>query len=187
MLTGKRALVGLLAALLAIALIDRWLGAGQRTLWETGLADESAHLLTALLLLSVLPGWLPTRFLAGALVGAVAIDVDHLPLILGSDLLTRETNRPLSHCLLTIVVAVALAAVFPLSWRPVLLGLATGFAAHFWRDLASSTAGVPLLWPWQTTGFRVAYGVYLASLGGCVVLFALRGGTRNRSANGPEE
>ena len=181
---GTRVFLAGGAALLAIALIDRWLDEGPRTLPETGLGDETAHLLTALLLLAVLPGWLPTRFLAGALVGSVVIDVDHLPLIMGSDLLTRETHRPLSHCLLSIIVAVGLAAVLPVPWRLVMLGLAFGFAAHFWRDLASSTAGVPLLWPWQTTGFRLSYGVYLASLAGCVVVAALRGRKTCGNENG---
>jgi inner membrane protein len=163
-----------ITAIITIALIDLWLDAGPRTLWQTGVADETAHLLTAILLLSLLPKALPDRFFAGALVGAVAIDLDHLPLILGSDLLTRETNRPLSHSLLSIMVALALAAIAPARWRATLLGIGAGFALHFWRDMATSTAGVPLLWPLQKTGFVLPYSVYFASLIACVAVMAAR-------------
>jgi membrane-bound metal-dependent hydrolase YbcI (DUF457 family) len=159
---------------LTIVLVDRWLAAGERTLPQTALADESAHLLTAFLILATVPVSLPARLVGGMLAGAVLIDLDHLPLILGSDLLTHETNRPLSHCLLSIAVAVVLATLLPQAWRWLLLGLAAGFAAHFWRDLATSTAGVPLLWPMQTTGFRLPYVIYLVSLIGCVAMPTLR-------------
>jgi inner membrane protein len=172
---GWRALIAGTAALLAIGLIDRWLEAGPRTLVEMGLGDETAHVLTALILLALLPRRSRDRFLAGALIGAVAIDFDHLPLILGADLLTRETHRPVTHSLLTVIVTVGLAVALPVPWRPIMLGIATGFVMHFWRDLASSTAGVPLLWPWQATGFRLPYDVYLASMLGCVTIATLRG------------
>lgn len=162
------------SAVLVIVLIDRWLAAAERTLLQTGLVDECAHLLTAALLASAIPARLPVGFIAGMIAGTVVIDVDHLPLILGSDLLTRETNRPLTHCLLSIVIALAFAGIGPTRWRWLGAGVAAGFAAHFWRDLATSTAGVPLLWPWLTTGFLTPYPVYLGSLIICVVMVTVR-------------
>ena len=36
-------------------------------------------------------------FIVGCLVGSVVIDLDHIPLFLGSDLLTAQTNRPFTH------------------------------------------------------------------------------------------
>ncbi len=161
------------AALLVISLIDAWLGGGERPLLLRALTDETAHLLTAALLLSAIPTALPIRFVSGVFVGAVAIDLDHLPLIFGSDLLTEQTNRPFTHCLLTIAIVAGLALLLPARWRGVGLGVAAGVAAHFWRDLATSTAGVPLLWPWLTVGFRLPYPLYLGVLLGCVVVTAM--------------
>jgi inner membrane protein len=161
------------AALLVISLIDAWLGGGERPLLLRALTEETGHLLTATLLLAAIPMALPIRFVAGVFVGAVAIDLDHLPLIFGSDLLTEQTNRPFTHCLLTIAIVAGLALLLPARWRGVGLGVAAGVAAHFWRDLATSTAGVPLLWPWLTVGFRLPYPLYLGVLLGCVVVTAM--------------
>jgi inner membrane protein len=162
------------AALLVIVLIDTWLGGGERSLPQRAVSDESAHLLTAVLLLAALPVALPVRFFVGALIGVVAIDLDHLPLIIGSDVLTQQTNRPFTHALLTIAIVAGLSLPLPARWRWAGFGIAAGVAAHFWRDLATSTAGVPLLWPWQTYGFTLPYGVYLGFLIGCVAIAALR-------------
>lgn len=171
---ARRALSAALAVS-TIVIIDRWLSASERTLLQTGVADEIAHLLTAALLLSAFAATMRLGIAAGALAGAVVIDLDHLPLILGSNLLTHETNRPLTHCLLSIVAALALARIVPPRWRWLAVGMAAGFAAHFWRDLATSTAGVPLLWPWQSTGYVTPYPLYLGSLCVCVVIVAIHG------------
>jgi inner membrane protein len=162
------------AALLVIVLIDAWLGGGERSLVQRGVGDESAHVLTAVLLLAALPVALPVRFFVGALTGVVAIDLDHLPLIIGSDVLTQQTNRPFTHALLTIAIVAGLSMPLSARWRWAGFGVAAGVAAHFWRDLATSTAGVPLLWPWQTYGFMLPYGLYLGFLIGCVGIAALR-------------
>jgi inner membrane protein len=171
---ARRVLLVGSAALLVIVLIDAWLGGGERSLLQRAMSDETAHLLTAVLFLAAMPMVLPARFVAGALIGAVAIDLDHLPLIAGSDLLTQQTNRPFTHALLTIAIVVGLSMLLPTRWRWAGFGIAAGVAAHFWRDLATSTAGVPLLWPWQTFGFTLPYGLYLGVLIGCVGLAAMR-------------
>jgi inner membrane protein len=158
------------AAIVIILVIDAWLGAGQRSFLEMALTDETAHLLTAIILLAALLRVLPPEAMAGVLTGVVLIDLDHLPILIGSDLLMRQTNRPLTHSLLVAVAVAAVALALPARWRWFALGVAGGIVAHFWRDMASSTAGVPLLWPWQSTGFLLPYEVYLASLVGAVAI-----------------
>jgi hypothetical protein len=186
---AKVALAGT-AAIAVIILIDRWLSSGSRTLLETGIADETGHLLTTLILLAAVAMHLPGRFLAGALIGSVAIDVDHLPLIFGSEILTQSTNRPFPHSLLTIVVVLAVTLALPPRWRWFGFGIAAGVAAHFPRDMASSTAGVPLFWPVSREGYRLPYDAYLAVLIGCVVMAvwgAMRGDTARRSVANTKE
>jgi inner membrane protein len=163
------------AALLTILSIDRWLAADERSLIATGILDEIAHLLTAILLICAFPARLPPGFVVGAMAGAVLIDLDHLPLMLGSDLLTRDTHRPLTHGLLAIVVVLGMAGIVPARWRWIGVGLAVGFSIHFWRDLATSTAGVPLLWPWRSTGYLTPYPLYVGSLVACAALVVMRG------------
>lgn len=172
--SARRVLLVGSAAPLVIVLIDAWLGGGERSLPLRAVSDETAHLLTAALLLAAIPMPLPARLVTGALIGAVAIDLDHLPLILGSELLTHQTNRPFTHSLLTIAIVAGLSMLLPERWRWLGPGLAAGIVAHFWRDFATSTAGVPLLWPWQTFGFTLPYGLYLGMLIACVGIAAIR-------------
>lgn len=151
--------------LLALILgIDHWLLAGTHSLLATGIADETAHLATMVILLLAFPALRNIGFIVGCLVGSVVIDLDHIPLFLGSDLLTAQTNRPFTHGLLTIAIVLAVAAAARGRWRWVGLGVAVGLGAHFLRDLATSTAGVPLLWPISTTGFLLPYPLYVATL-----------------------
>lgn len=144
--------------------IDHWLLAGAHSVLVTGIADETAHLSTMLVFLLALPTPRNAAFIASCLVGSVAIDLDHIPLYLGSDLLTGQTNRPFTHGVLTIVIVLVIAAVGSGPWRSVGVGVAVGLAAHFLRDMATSTAGVPLLWPVSTTGFMLPYPVYAATM-----------------------
>ncbi len=59
-----------------------------------GPLDETAHLLTTLLVLWALGPGLSRRFVVPALIASVAIDVDHVPAELGADWLTAGTPRP---------------------------------------------------------------------------------------------
>jgi inner membrane protein len=152
---------GLLVLILGI---DHWLLGGPHTLLATGIADETAHLSTMVIFLLAFSRLGHAGFIVGCLVGSVAIDLDHLPLFLGSNLLTEQTNRPFTHGLLTIAIVLALSVVARGTWKYVGLGLAVGLAAHFLRDIATSTAGVPLLWPIATTGFMLPYPLYAAAL-----------------------
>lgn len=169
---GSRAILLGALAIAAIVGIDAWLDAGPRTLLQEGFADETGHLLTTAIMLAALTPFASRRFVLGALLGSVLIDLDHLPLILGSDLLTASTNRPFPHALLTIAIVLLLSSAPRL--REFALGAAVGLASHFLRDMATSTAGVPLLWPLRSTGVVIPYAAYLAVLLGGVLLAPFR-------------
>jgi inner membrane protein len=153
-----------LGLFLLILGIDRWLLAGAHTLLLTGIADETAHLSTVVILLLAFSSLRNAAFVLGCLAGAVVIDLDHIPLYLGSDILTDTTNRPLSHGLLIIGAVLAVALVAGQPWRALGLGLAAGLGTHFLRDMATSTAGAPLLWPLSSTGFLLPYPIYAGIL-----------------------
>jgi inner membrane protein len=133
-----------------------------------GPLDETAHLLTALLLLQALPHRLRARIAVPALIGSVAIDLDHVPQYLGDNFLTVGTPRPFTHSLLTLLVllSVALAAQ---RHRNLFLGLALGVVLHFFRDLAEGNgSGVALLWPFSDHAFSYPHSTYLVLMA-CVV------------------
>ena len=153
--------------------IDHWLLGGAHPLLATGIADETAHLSTMVIFLLAFPTLRNAGFIAGCLAGSVAIDLDHIPLFLGSNLLTEQTNRPFTHGLLTIAIVLVVSVPVGGTWRYAGLGVAVGLAAHFLRDMATSTAGVPLLWPFSTTGFMLPYPLYAAALAGALAWAAV--------------
>jgi len=159
----RRLALGLMLFLLILT-IDRWMSGGAHTLLAIGIADETAHFSTMVIILLAFPMLRNAGFILGCVVGSVAIDVDHIPLFLGSDILTADTNRPFTHGLLTMGIVLALALVVRGRWRAGGLGLVVGLSAHFLRDMATSTAGVPLLWPVVDAGFTLPYPLYTAVL-----------------------
>jgi inner membrane protein len=154
--------VSAVAALVAILALDAIARAREWPLVVVGLLDEPAHLLTAwLLLAAVLPGRY-RRLRRWALLGAVLIDVDHVPLFLWDVGAATAFGRPVTHSL-------ALALVLlTLSWprtrvQTPLRGLAVGVALHLVRDVATGP-GLSLLWPVTSEGVLVAYSLYAALL-----------------------
>ncbi len=136
-----------------------------------GPLDETAHLLTMLIVLWALGDRVLTRFGPAALVASVAIDLDHVPQYLGAEFLTRGTPRPYTHSLLTVAVVLVLAT----PWRrrrDVLLGIALGLVVHFWRDLSEPGSGVALLWPFSDHSFSLAPASYLVIMAMLVALAA---------------
>jgi membrane-bound metal-dependent hydrolase YbcI (DUF457 family) len=113
------------------------------------------------------------RFLIGALVASVVIDLDHVPRELGHDFLTRGTQRPYTHSLLSIVVVLMVAALWR-SRRGVLLGIAIGLTIHFWRDMSEADAGVALVWPISDHSFMLSHASYVIVMGVCAAIAALR-------------
>jgi inner membrane protein len=132
-----------------------------------GVLDEPAHLATTGLVLLALPH-VSRPFAGAALVASVAIDIDHLPLELGSDFLTAGTTRPYTHSLLGAVV-IAVLVLAATRRRPIAAGVLVGLLAHFLRDLATGN-GVALAWPLTDGSARFPYVVYFA----IVTLLALR-------------
>jgi inner membrane protein len=149
------------AALAVVATVDTL--PDPPTLFVLGLLDESAHLATAWIFLAA---FLPARarpIWLWALVGAVAIDVDHVPLYLWDALTAGSGSRPVTHSLTTVVVLAIAGAVASPRLRPPLLGLALGVVLHLVRDLAKGP-GVPLDWPLSNADVRVPYAAYLIVL-----------------------
>jgi inner membrane protein len=145
-----------------------------------GPLDETAHFLTALLLLQLLPTAWRAAIAIPALVGSVAIDLDHVPQYLGDRFLTVGTPRPYTHSLLTPLVLLALALVMR-RHRVLFLGLALGVLLHFVRDLAEGNgSGVSLLWPLSDQAFSYPHATYLVLMAGvlaadlCLVAFRPR-------------
>lgn len=138
-----------------------------------GPLDETAHLLTTLLVVWALGRRTSERYLVAALIASLAIDVDHVPDRLGIDWITAGTPRPYTHSLLTIVV-VLLAAAWWRRRRTVLVGVALGLGIHFWRDLAEPASGVSLLWPVSRHSFSFSHGGYLGMMLAVVLIDAWR-------------
>jgi inner membrane protein len=133
--------------------------------------DELAHVLTTglglLALAAAARGALPNSFAAGALVAGNLIDADHLPLMLGNDILTEGTPRPYSHSL-TFVLALVVLGRLSQGWvAAALMGAAYGLAGHLLRDLG--TGSVALLWPVTHHGFDIPYLAYaiVLTIGAC--------------------
>lgn len=126
-----------------------------------GPLDETAHFLTALLLLQALPRRQRAKLAVPALIASVAIDLDHVPQYLGYYFFTAGTPRPYTHSLLTLLVLVALAFAVR-RHRTLLLALALGVALHFFRDLAEGGGGIALLWPFSDRSFSYDHTTYLA-------------------------
>jgi hypothetical protein len=146
-----------------------------------GPLDETAHLLTTLLVLWAIGGWACERFLIPALIASVAIDVDHIPQLLGSEWLTAGTPRPYTHSLLTIVL-ILLPALLWRRRRDLLLGIAIGLALHFWRDLAEPESGVALLWPFSSRSFTIPHSSYLLVMVAVIAIAAYRSWPRRAAA-----
>jgi len=135
-----------------------------------GLLDEVAHFLTALLLLQALPPELRAKIAVPALIGSVAIDLDHLPGYLGNNFLMvgAGSARPATHSLVTPLVLLVLALTLR-RHRTLFLGLVLGIGLHFFRDLAEGNgSGVPLLWPLSERSFSYPHGAYVALMAGVV-------------------
>jgi inner membrane protein len=126
-----------------------------------GVLDEPAHLLTAWLLLGAFAVRSASRVQLWALAGAVAIDIDHVPLYFWGEPVAASGGRPVTHSLATVAVLLGMATVARL--RPAVVGLAVGVLLHMVRDLATGP-GVPLLWPLSGASVEVRYPWYVAVL-----------------------
>jgi inner membrane protein len=150
--------------------------------------DWPAHLATCAIALLVVAAVterrISLRFGVAALIASVAIDLDHLPNYLGSQILTGSLPRPYTHSLLAIVLLLVLARALHGDRRQIALGLAFGLATHLFRDLATGP-GVPLLWPISGSTSSIPYPFYAATLAvaaASLTVLARHGGrTQSRS------
>jgi inner membrane protein len=161
----------------AIALTDRAVQQQQLGFVPRALMDEPCHLATALVVLGAITRWRgrpPGPWFVWAMLSAsVLIDVDHLPLEFGSNVLTAGTPRPYTHALWLVAALGAAAAVAERRSRAggtaraamvsgITAGAAWGLAAHFLRDVA--TAPIALWWPVSSTGVQVPQLWYVVML-----------------------
>lgn len=154
---------------MALLLLADWaVGQAGASFFPGAPLDESAHLLTALLLLQILPGRWRAGIAGPALLASVAIDLDHVPQYLGYQFLSSGTPRPYTHSLLTVVLLAGLAPAAR-RHRRLFAGLALGVVLHLFRDLGEgSGSAVPLLWPLRDRGYGYPHAAYLAMLVGVV-------------------
>jgi inner membrane protein len=158
---GRRSLA---ACVVVIAAVDLFLWRTSPPVVLDGLTDWAAHLGTAVLVLAVLPR-VTRPFVIGALLGAVLIDLDHIPRYLGSDIITAGTPRPYTHSLLTLALLSLAAWRSSGIWRVRLAGAALGLVTHLVRDMAEPGAsGVSLLWPLTDKPARLPYVAYAAAV-----------------------
>jgi membrane-bound metal-dependent hydrolase YbcI (DUF457 family) len=159
--------VGLVGFVFALDLL--WsLVASSTAPTEFGAVDEPAHLATGLLFLLALLTLVRTRrpalsFVAAAAVASVALDLDHVPGLLGWHGLTQGTPRPYTHSLVTPVVLIAVGELAGGRAKPIAFGAAFGVCAHLFRDLCTGP-GVALAWPLSDAAVRFPYMVFAAGL-----------------------
>ena len=127
-------------------------------LLEHGVFDEAAHLLTAGMIAIALGAIrVPVR-VAALLLGSIAIDIDHIPLILGMTDAPAGTSRPESHSLIPVIVLL-LGAALDRRHRATWSSAALGVAAHLFRDLGTGT--VLLGWPVSDRPIGISYESYI--------------------------
>ncbi len=150
-----------------------------------GLFDEIGHLATAWVLLVAL---LPDRYrslVPWALLSAVLIDIDHIPLYAwGVGTATDGQGRPVTHSLTVVLVLVALSRLAGRLRTP-LSGLALGVALHLVRDVVTGP-GAALFWPLAETSVLVPYSLYVGLLCLAAARALLRPGRRPPPAARPQ-
>ena len=169
------AVIAAVAFCFAADLVLHFVGIGYPA---SGVLDDPAHLATAIVVVAALRPR-SARFAAALLIASVAIDLDHLPDLLGIDTLNPGTARPITHSFATAAAFGLLAAAVSRS-RAIGAGVTAGMLAHFFRDVASE-AGVPLLWPFSTTEVSVPYVSYAVALT-ALAAWAVTARTRERAS-----
>ena len=147
--------------------------------------DETAHLLTALLIIWAVGGAVDGIAIP-ILITSVAIDLDHLPADFGQTWLTAGTPRPYTHSL--VMIALVLAGTYVPRARKWSVAIAVGLVVHFWRDLAEPGTGVALFWPVSSASYSLPHTSYLVVMGLVMAIGlvrALRGSSPLDRSPGP--
>jgi len=173
------------AGLCLVLLVDSAQRARSWPLPQLALLDETAHLVTAALVLGAAARVVGRPVWPWVLVGAVAVDIDHVPGYLEMSGFGVHGGRPPSHSLAAVLALVLLGRVAGPALCQPLVGLAGGVTLHLVRDIATGP-GVPLLWPLMEGNVRLPYSLYVAllvvSTAGCM----LRSRAASRGAKGRE-
>lgn len=170
LLTPVPASIAALTAALALTDLGSWLGEDSLV---GGVCDEIAHECTGVLVLWAFGRRASLGVFIGVVVASIAIDLDHVPALLGFDGVTAGTPRPYTHSLVTIaVLSVALLVVR--HRRDLLVGAVLGIAVHLWRDLGEPGTAVSLLWPFSYRPFSISHAIYLATMAAVVALNSRR-------------
>lgn len=157
-------LAALGAAFGFVLFADRILGRREVALLVGGALDETAHEATTALLLAGVGAPRDAAFRAGAALGSVALDADHVPHLFGRPITGTESERPFTHSFPAFVLAVAAVALAGGERRRAALGFLCGLASHVFRDLASASGGVPLWWPLSGRDVRIPRWLYVGAL-----------------------
>jgi inner membrane protein len=157
--TSGGTIVWPILALAAVCGLDAVIAVRHWPIPALGLLDEAGHLLTAIVLLAASTSARIPRLTPWALLGAVAIDVDHIPLYTFAPRFV-VSGRPPTHSLITVLALLIAALVFKVVRVP-LLGIAMGICLHFVRDVATGP-GLPLFWPFSRSTVMAPYGLYVA-------------------------
>ncbi len=148
--------------LLLVTGLDAHVRDTELSVLKEAVVDETAHIATAVIALAGFVPRVAGSMAFGAVIGSTAIDVDHLPAMAGSLILTEGTTRPYTHSLLSVLLAVFLGLVLPSSLQRFMWGVVVGLISHLLRDMA--TGGVPLFWPLAMASITIPYHLYLATL-----------------------
>lgn len=136
-----------IATLAGALVLDTALHARRWSYAVAGPLDECAHLATTALLVGGLPGPPNAAFLLGAAVGAVALDMDHVPGAFGRPIRGTHSERPFTHSLPAFVAPAATALWLDGARGRFAGGALLGLATHVFRDIYTGNGGVPLWWP----------------------------------------
>lgn len=158
-----------LAAMLLIILIDREL-LGRKSLLVHGLADETAHLLTGIAMILVLMRFLPAIRFLPAMAGAVAIDIDHAPDVLGLLDPSGPSSRFVTHSFATVTVLLLIALLDRKRARG-WISAALGVSIHLFRDAA--TGNVIAAWPLSHAPISIPYAAYAGVLACLSLVFII--------------
>ena len=142
---------------------------GQERLLIHGTADEIAHVLTAVVMLSALYALGRNVSWVAGLLGAIAIDVDHLLIPEGRIDAIANTSRSALH---TLGPALAVLAIGTVIWpmRAWFWSFGFGMLTHLFRD--SATSELPLAWPLGDDSFHLRYSLYLTIMVACTIVTA---------------
>lgn len=168
--------------LIGIALVDL-LFHGSDWLPMHGFADEVNHSLTGLVWITAVAVLGVRVVVPAALLGAVAIDLDHVPEILGWTESPPGTSRTYTHSLL-LVLALVVIAVCDRRRRVIWGSAALGLLSHLVRDMGTGT--VLFWWPLSNRPVGIPYELYFGVTCGLGLAVFFLGIVTRRGGEVPE-